>query len=93
MDSDKFVKLYNKSSLDESITPFKDIVGFALVRKYKYGSEYDKDGRRIFTKLYLTGNTLNGSAEMVQPNKDRPDSYILVAEPKYKKSNKFLIWN
>lgn len=86
MTSEEFVKLYKKSELDELITPFKDGVGFSLVRKYKQNSEYSKDDKRIFIKLYLSSNNIvNGGIEMVDPDEKKTGSYRIVTESKYKK--------
>lgn len=85
MKSDEFVKLYEKVDSDESTTPFKDDVGFTLIRKYKEGSQYQKDERRIFIRLYLTGETVNGGAEMVDADKEGTGSYRIVTDSKYRK--------
>lgn len=85
MNSDEFVKLYTKIDSDESITSFKDDVGFTLIRKYKEGSEYSKDDKRIFIRLYLVGDIVNGATEMVDADKEGAGGYRIVTEGKYKK--------
>ncbi len=85
MTSDEFVKLYIKFDRDESITPFKDDVGFTLIRKYKESSKYQKDDKRIFIRLYLTGETVNGGAEMVDADNEGVGSYRITTDSKYNK--------
>lgn len=86
MTSNEFVKLYAKSELDELVTPFTNGIGFSLVRKYKQGSEYYEDDKRLFIKLLLSDdNLVNGSVNMVDSDKEKTGSYRIATDNKYKK--------
>lgn len=84
LNSDTFKKLYTSSDSDESITSFENGIGFAIVKKYKGKTEYAKDNRRMFIRLYLTKeNCLNGGVEMVDAKKKESNSYRIVYDNKY----------
>lgn len=84
MNSEEFSKLYTKSNSDESLIQFKDDLGFTLIRKYHKDSEYFRDNKRIFIRLYLVGNDVNGGVEMVEAEEEGASSYRIVTDNKYK---------
>lgn len=60
-------------------------MGFTLIRKYKEGSKYQKDDKRIFIRLYLMNEKVNGGAEMVDTDKEGSNSYRFVKDSQYRK--------
>ncbi|MEK7651027.1 MAG: hypothetical protein AAB377_00690 [Patescibacteria group bacterium] len=83
--SEEFVKLYTSQDSDEKITPIKDAVGFSLVRNYPKDSDYFKDGKKMFIKIFLAGDSVCGGVDMVYPN-DKEGNYTIVSDEKYKKN-------
>lgn len=86
MNSVDFVKFYQKQDSDELVIPFKDEVGFTVIKKYELGSKYFNEEKLMFIRLYLTeGTVLNGGVEMVDSNKvnEKNDSYKITDISKY----------
>src|SRR3989344_2220808 len=78
--SERFLNLYQKVANDENVIKIEDAPGITIVRKYNEGSEYFKDGKRMFIKLYLKDNYIVGSVEMVEKNED--NSFTVVYDEK-----------
>lgn len=81
--SKEFKKLYKQVSNDEKVTKIIDAVGITIVRKYDEKSEYFKDGKRMFIKLYVRDGFLVGGVDMVEENKR--GGYTIFDSKKYKK--------
>lgn len=64
--SETFFNLYQKVFNDESVVKINDAPGITIVRKYDEKSEYFKDAKRIFVKLYIIDGYVTGSVDMVQ---------------------------
>jgi len=82
--SERFLNLYQKVANDENVIKIEDAPGITIVRKYNEGSEYFKDGKRMFIKLYLKDNYIVGSVDMVEKNEDNSFT-VVYDEKKYKK--------
>lgn len=82
--SEEFKKLYQKVSDDENVTEISDAVGIIIVRKYNKDSEYFKDGKKMFIKLYLRDAFLVGGIDMVEEKKNGIYT-IIFDNKKYKK--------
>ncbi|HET7713385.1 MAG TPA: hypothetical protein VFK94_03140, partial [Patescibacteria group bacterium] len=74
MDPQEFTKLYSRQELDESLTTFRDGIGFSLIRFYPKDSPYYKDGKRIFIKVVLRDGKLDYGVDMTDPRKEE-DQY------------------
>ncbi len=85
-DSEEFKIKYKKVENDENITGITDAIGITIVRNYNEDTEYFKDGKQMFIKLYMRGEFMAGGIEMVEKKKD--DTYTIFHDrEKYK--NKF----
>ena len=82
--SEEFKKLYQKVSDDKNVTKISDAVGITIVRKYNKDSEYFKDGKKMFIKLYLRDVFLVGGIDMVEEEEN--GIYTIISDnKKYKK--------
>jgi len=61
-----FASLYIRQNQDDSITSFKNGVGFSLVRKYPSASEYCNESLRMFIKVSLLEKGLSYSVNMTK---------------------------
>lgn len=82
--SEDFVKLYSLQIPDEKITPITDAIGFTLVRSYPENSDYSKDDRQMFIKIYLSGDAVCGGIDMVRKG-ENGGNYTIVSGDKYKR--------
>lgn len=82
----EFTELYTRQSQDESITTFQSETGFSLIRFYPEGSDYNKDGKRMFIKVAALERGFFYSVEMTKPEqRGESSSYIIVEGKEYKK--------
>ena len=82
--SKDFKELYQKVPDDEKATEISDAVGITIVRKYNKDSEYFKDGKKMFIKLYLRDTFLVGGINVVEEEKN--GIYAIISDnKKYKK--------
>lgn len=82
---DEFRNLYKDQRDDLSVTTFKDVPGFSIVRNYPQGTEFFNDGNLIFIRIFLDGNNVCGGVEMVSGDGHKQGRYFLVGDEKYKK--------
>lgn len=80
MNSEEFKNLYSLQSPDELITPFKNKVGFSLIRRYPEDTVYSKDGMRIFIKVALINQDFFFRVDMTKPENGE---YMIVVGEKY----------
>ncbi|MDD5289816.1 MAG: hypothetical protein PHT40_01275 [Patescibacteria group bacterium] len=86
MNSEEFKNLYSMQSLDESITPFTNNVGFSLIRKYPENTTYFKDGRMMFIKVAILDGGFFYGVDMTKPEKrGGTTDYVIVDGEEYKK--------
>ncbi|MDI6883490.1 MAG: hypothetical protein QMC93_03495 [Patescibacteria group bacterium] len=82
--SKDFKNLYQETENDEKITEISDAVGITIIRNYEEDSEYFKDRKKMFIKLYLRDGFLVGGIDMVKEDENR--LYTIIHDnKKYKK--------
>lgn len=86
MNGEEFKNLYSMQSLDETITPFTNEVGFSLIRKYPEGTAYFKDGRRMFIKVAMLDRGFFYGVDMTKPEKrGEATDYVITDGEEYKR--------
>jgi len=86
MNAQEFTNLYSKRKIDDVLTPFEGETGFSLVRFYPEGTQYEKDGRRMFMKVAIIDRGFFYEVNMTKPEKrGETTRYILTDGDKYKK--------
>lgn len=85
MSGEEFAKLYERGSIDESVIPFSDEVGFSLIRLYPEGTAYHADGMRMFIKVAVPATGFFYDVSMTKPEKRGEDlSYVITDGENYR---------
>ncbi len=86
MNSEEFKELYTMEEDDESITAFRNDIGFSLIRKYPKNSPYHKDGRRMFIKIGDLDKGFFYGVDMTKPqSRDKDVEYVITDGEEYNK--------
>lgn len=90
MTIDDFTNLYIKQDRDDSVSSFKNEVGFSLVRQYPKTSEYYNKPIRIFIKVAILEKGLFYSVDMTKVETEgEKTEYIIQHDDRSKKYTNF----
>jgi len=72
MNSEELIKLYKKIDEKEIVTPYKDSLGFSIIKNYDIGSDYHKSGKKMMIKISIRENNLiSGGIDMVHDSEEK----------------------